>query len=382
MPVSPTDILLLRAETYLREIVAPQAGQLDTDSEALHGALRGLGELGGLGLKVPKTWGGAELGDREFRQFLELVPRYSGALSFLQNQHQSASALLASSHNTELKRAYLARAVTGEALIGVGFSHLRREGGSPLKAREVAGSYCLDGTAPWITGAGFFQTFIIGAELSDGSAVYGMAPLRSHQQSGGGELRLSEPMELAAMGSTRTVSAELSAWRLDASQVVGLDEPGAIHSRDRRNVLNHGFYALGCARAGLDVLDRVALQKPSVAIRQTWEQLNRALDALRDNFYTAMQPAEAEFAKRLQLRGQAIYLAGTCARAAVIASGGSANSCQHPAQRVYREALVYSISGQTTAVRDTSLELLVRNTVDRANQTSASIALESEPYHP
>jgi hypothetical protein len=38
----------------------------------------------------------------------------------------------------------------------------------------------------------------------------------------------------------------------------------------------------------------------------------------------------------------------------VIASGGAANIIDHPAGRVYREALQFSVSGQTSAVMENS----------------------------
>ncbi len=48
---------------------------------------------------------------------------------------------------------------------------------------------------------------------------------------------------------------------------------------------------------------------------------------------------QASFAEKLHWRGRAINLALQCAQGAVIASGGAANIIDHPAGRVYREAL-------------------------------------------
>lgn len=359
MPAIAAADLLQHAHTYLREAIAPRAEHLDRDPEALRQALQGLGDRHLLGLKVPAALGGTDVGE-DYPRYAELVPRYSGALSFLQNQHQSAVAMLAASSNRELKQTHFPQAARGTTLIGVGFSHLRRPTGSPLNARPVPDGYLLTGTVPWITGAGHFQHVILGAELPDGEGVYGLAPLHSHQQARGGTFTLSDPMDLAAMSATQTVSATLNNWHLPAASVVKLAEPGAIHHSDRRTILNHGFYAIGCARAGLDILQRASQRLPSATVRATWDRLDRALETLRDRVYAALPPDPEDFARNLTLRSRAIHLAGTCARAAVIASSGAANTLQHPAQRVYREALVFSVSGQTPAVRDASLEWLAR----------------------
>ncbi|WP_041237645.1 hypothetical protein [Gloeothece citriformis] len=72
---------------------------------------------------------------------------------------------------------------------------------------------------------------------------------------------------------------------------------------------------------------------------------------------TAIEDAYDE--ERLPLRAWAINLAGRCARAAVAVSSGAANGLDHPAGRVYREALLFTVTGQTTAVMEATLEQLL-----------------------
>ncbi|HBE34341.1 MAG TPA: cyclase, partial [Cyanobacteria bacterium UBA11368] len=88
MKVRPN--LLELTESYLQRSVAPIANKIDTDWDTLFEALQGLGELGVLTLKIPTEWGGAGANEETFQSFQELVARYSGALAFLQTQHQSA----------------------------------------------------------------------------------------------------------------------------------------------------------------------------------------------------------------------------------------------------------------------------------------------------
>lgn len=348
--------LLEVAERLLRSSVAPQAAEIDCNSQALQVALAELGKQALLGLRIPQQWGGAAVDETAFRNFQEMMARYSGALAFLQAQHQSAGSMLIRSSNESLKQAYLPRMSTGESLVGISFAHLRRED-CPVKAIAVPGGYQLHGIAPWVTGWQFFQTFVIAAVLPDGRAVYGMVPFANTQQEQGGRLVCSEPLSLAAMTSTNTVTVEFVEWFLSESQVVRVTPADAVSKNDRLNILQHSFFALGCASAGLDILEAAYHRKSLRSIQVAHDALTQELATCRQAIYTA-KPGVEDFATKLHLRAWAIDLAGRCAQTAVVASSGAANLSDHPAQRVYREALVFSVSGQTQAIMEATLEKL------------------------
>jgi alkylation response protein AidB-like acyl-CoA dehydrogenase len=353
--------LLDLAESYLRESVAPVASEIDENPLALKEALQGMGDRSVLALRVPKSWGGAEVSEETYRRFQQLVPRYSGALAFLQTQHQSAAEMLTNSDNESLKRQYLPYMGTGQVLVGVGFSQLRRQGDPPVKAIPVEGGYQLEGEVPWVTGFGFFQDFIVGAALPDGRAVYGIVPLIETFQDAGGAIAFSEPMELGAIASTNTVTATLTDWFLPEEHVVFVKRAGAIHENDKKNVLYHGFSALGCARAGLDILEAAYSSKQLPFLKLAFESLNEEVTRCNTAMIEALPPESQSWEERLQLRAWAINLAVRCANAAATVSSGAANYRYHAAQRVYREALVFTISGQTTAVMEATLARLVHS---------------------
>jgi alkylation response protein AidB-like acyl-CoA dehydrogenase len=345
--------MLESTELYLQQAIAPRANVIDFQGEELKVALQDLGDRNLLALRVPKCWGGADLDFPTFSAFQELVARYSGALAFLQTQHQSAGAIIAKSKNESLKRAYLPLMGSGAKGVGIGFSHLRRETNPPLKAIAVENGYRLHGHIPWLTGWDIFQDVLIAGLLPDGQAVYGIIPFSDQEN-----LKFSTPMPLAAMSSTNTVSAELIDWFLPDESVVSIQPARAIHQNDRNNVLNHSSFALGCAQAGLDVVESVRQQKAFVAIASAQAKLEQELAECRAMIYGA---TERSFEEKLQWRAISIDLAVRCAHAAVIVSSGAANSLMHPAQRIYREALVFSVGGQTSAVLEASLKQIVRD---------------------
>lgn len=118
--------VLARAIQFLNDEVAPHAQRIDQDPEALRDALNGLGKLDFLALKRPMDLGGPGVNEATFRDFQEEVARTSGALAFLQTQHQSAGSMLRGSENRELVEEYLPKMGSGERLVGIGFSQLRR----------------------------------------------------------------------------------------------------------------------------------------------------------------------------------------------------------------------------------------------------------------
>jgi len=347
--------ILNSTETYLKECVVPRAEIIDSDSEALKIALAGLENRSLLALRVPQKWGGADIPPEIFYEYQELTARYSGALSFLQTQHHSATAMIASSDNEMLKSRYLGAIAQKELRLGVGFSHLRRSGNPAVTATPAKDGYLLSGNVPWITGFGLFQKFIVAAVLPDNRAVFGVLPFANIDREYG-KIAVSEIMQLIAMNSTNTVTATLDNWLLHESEIIAVKPVGWIAENDSKNILNFVPGTFGCIRAGLDVISAAATSKDSPAIAAAYGKLEQKLDRLKQHFPQSQHSSKAE---QLALRAEAIDLAVRCGHAAVVVSSGAANGTLHPAGRVYREALVYTVSGQTKDVMVAELDRIV-----------------------
>lgn len=346
--------VLERAESYLSECVAPRAADIDLDPAALGEALRGLCERELMALKRPKEYGGPQVGEQAFRQFQEAVARVSGSLAFLQTQHQSAVSMIARGDNDALKQAYLPHMADGGKLVGIGFSQLRRSGPPIMTATPVDGGYVLTGQVPWVTGLGFYQEFLVGATLPSGEAVFGVAPFEARPG-----IEVGPVMRLAAMESAQTVAMSFDGWFLPDDLVAFTKPPNWIHTNDQINITLQGFFALGCARAGLDVVLAAFEKKRAEFVEQAWKALDEELAECRGAMVEAQRLGGDETTnEKLRLRAWAIDLAVRCAHAAVAASSGAANDIRHPAQRIYREALVYTVSAQTTPIMEATLERL------------------------
>lgn len=336
-----------------------KASKLDRNCDALKQALQELGNHSLLALKVPPTFGGKGFSKSDYGLWQIAVARYSGALAFLQTQHQSAGSFLAASSNDVLKKSYLPYMATGEKLVGVGFSQLRRPGVPSVTAEATDKGYLISGVVPWITGGKIFNDFILGATLADGRELYGIVPFRNTQQAFQGTIKLSLPMDLVAMTGTNTVSAELNNWYLESDRVVAIKPANSIHHTSRKNILNHAWFPLGCAYSALDVIEQTYQTKQLAFILETQQALKQEVESYQKQMLAATTSESVGSENQLKLRSQVINLAFRCAQAAVITSSGAANNLAHSAGRVYREALVFSVSGQTIDVMAATLKQLV-----------------------
>ncbi len=348
--------ILNLTQNYLEQNILSQAETIDREPAQLKQVLQDLGKLKILALKVPQSLGGAGFSAQDYARFQILLARYSGALVFLQTQHQSAASMLASCNNKTLQKQYLPYLKTGKKLVGVGFSHLRRPGQPMVKAVKLDQGYLLSGEVPWITGFNFFDNFIIGASLPDGQELYGILPFESQIQSSGGSIKFSSPLELIAMQATNTVTAKLDNWLLEKELVINIKPRDSIHQNSRKKIMDHGFFALGCAYAALDILQQVYQKKQLEFITESWQSLKQEVIACERAMFNILDSDEIGYESKLKLRSQAINLAQRCSQAAVIVSSGAANYLNNSAAgRVYREALLFSVSGQTIDVMEMTL---------------------------
>ena len=357
LSTSATEKSLDPLKEYLQSWVSPRAAEIDQSSDTLGEAFAGLGARSLLALRVAPALGGQGFSTQDYWQAQRQLARYSGSLAFLQTQHQSAANFIANGSNDALKQSHIAAMAQGKRGVGVGFSHLRRRGQRCLSAIAVEGGYQLNGTIPWATGFGFFQELVVGATLSDGSSLLGLIPFQTQVSNPAsvqteGSLTCSQPMALAALGVTGTVEIKLRDWFVANELVIDHKPVDWLEKSDRRNVLKATSFLIGCSEAALDVM-----QQQHLPSDEAWDLLNQQLQHCQQRILQGLA-ADTSFEAKLALRAEAIALCHCCAQAAVVASGGAANLLSHPAQRIYREALVFGVSGQTRDLKASSLRAI------------------------
>lgn len=356
----PTDppalaALLDRTREIAANVLAPRAQEVDQAELLPAGHLRVLAEAGLLGLAVPAEYGGHGAPGRVVREYMAILAAACGVTTFVQMQHVLACGFIAGSDNEALKRRALPVLAAGERFCSVAYSHVRRPGPPMVRAEPVPGGYRLNGSAPWMTGCGLADDCVFGGTLPDGRYLFALAALP-----GDGRVVASPPMRLCAVSASATVSLACRDFDIPAEDVIRIMTPEQMAARDVGGSYTLTSLSLGVARGATGLVARLGEQHASAVLAGTAAELLRRVEALVEEIDCwAERGDHPEYATRgILLRAAAIELGVRAAHAAVTATGGSANSLDHPAQRFFREAMLYTLTAQTRPVQTAALALL------------------------
>lgn len=342
--------ILEKARDVASRVIAPRANAVDESDRLPHENLRALAEEGLLGLLVPAAYGGLEASVNVVRRFHGVLAEACGTTAFVAIQHASACGLVGKCASDEVRSQLLPRMARGELLGAPAFSHLRRPGPPAVHATEEGDYIVFDGVAPWITGWGAIGVVALGGTLADKRYVYAAAVL--DETTG---ISAWPPMRLATMTASSTVSLTLSRARVPRERMLLLQTPEQARDADAAATLNQAPCSLGVAAAAAKLLDQRAREETPIepfakALHDEIDHLWREVES-----WTARSndPSFAESA--LEVRARCIELGVRAAFAAIVATGGSALKRDRDAQRLYREATLYSVAPQTTALRRATL---------------------------
>ncbi|MDG3004366.1 acyl-CoA dehydrogenase family protein [Paludisphaera mucosa] len=347
--------LVEQAAAIASQFLSPRADQADMATGPPVEQIRRLAEAGLLGLTTPPQYGGEGAAPSVVRDCLAAVASGCGVTAFIYYQHIVGCRHLASCSNAPLKDRLMPDLSAGRRFCSLAFSHLRRPGPPPLRVLAEGDAWIFDGTAPWMTGWGFADDVLLAGVLPDGRSAWALVPLSER-----GDLQASPPARLCAMNASATVSLECRALRVEPERQVKTMTPAELAAdTDRANIFFTAL-SLGAARAAVGSMrsgrcdDLIA--DAADALEREVESMRAAVDRWDDPATPADERGDAT-----ALRARCIDLGVRASNAAVVVGGGAANGLGHPAQRLFREAMVYSLIAQTRDLRSANLDLLLRS---------------------
>lgn len=305
---------------FARDLLYADAEAMDTNGDTLAARYETFQARG-----LNTGWSPRQpLSPRAFCDALATLSRASGAFAFVALQQIVANGMVGERFAD----------ASPWPRIGVAFGHLRNpDGPTPVFENGRA-----SGPVAWLTGAGIFDTIVLGLRTPAGEEVFALVDGRDRPA-----FRHGPPLPLAACAGTRTVRVQVENLAVGDADILAVKPRGAQRDSDAGGVLFQTPLLVGCVEACRDLVRA----SPRVTNEEK-KRCDAATNALVGRVRDAFDTGKMEDGPRL--RAQLGDFAVRLARLAVMASGSGALAHGHPAQRLYREALLYSLMAQTDAI--------------------------------
>ena len=312
---------------FLEEEVAPVANQLDEDEQLYCDVYSRFVQLGTLNLLIPKYLGGLGGERHEWMEYNILLSQYSGALLFLQAQHQYCisrlKALLPQSQVEEVLRSL--------ACEGKGVGLALQKNPKLLKVIAVPDGFRLSGKFLWTTGATYFSQLLISFEC-DNQLHYTLLPFESLQQDGG-SITLLPKIETVVFNSVTNNSVVLDQWFIPKHAIFATHQVKPKTPTEHPSIYNFA----GAAKALLNLVLEGRYGSTSEIL-----QRHALLDQAWDKYYLHMKEG---IISPLTLRNEGFELVEQCSLLARISCGSAGILKTHSLGRILREIWQYTIAG-------------------------------------
>ncbi|MHC3437480.1 acyl-CoA dehydrogenase family protein [Natrialbaceae archaeon A-gly3] len=366
-----------RADEFARDIVAPQAEEIERTDEFPREIMETAGEWGLLGILLPEEYGGEDSDFLSYCLVLERIAQASGAVAESIQGHTFAALPVAQHGTRDQKERYLGPMARGE-MIGAMLLTEPDAGSSPTELSSVAertdDGYRITGEKAFGTNAGVADIHLVVARMdptpedSHGVSVF-ITP--GTEETEGFEFRREE-----FMGMRGHVTGDSTFEDVFVPESALLGEPG------------HGFrIAMGTidmARTGLGAIGTgIATTAFEQAVEYAGDReqggsavgdyqavqvliadMDTRLDGARHLVYQSAN-AIAAGSPETRLSSKAKYAGSNTAefvtRNAMQVYGGKGYRTDLPLERYYRDAKILSIIGGTTEIQKTTI---ARETLD------------------
>jgi alkylation response protein AidB-like acyl-CoA dehydrogenase len=330
----------------LCERLAVLAPSLDAADAWPADQLRLCGEAGVFRWFVPSELGGLHWHEADLlRGYMKLAAACL-TTTFVITQRSGAMQRIAAGESAAARDELLPDLMSGRSFATVGISHLttsRQHLARPvLRAEENADGFVLDGYSPWVTGAEFAATIVLGATLADGRQILVALPTSLPG------VRLERSPQLVGLSASRTGPVHLNQvqvprkWLLAGPvQEVMKQGLGARTGGSQTSAL-----AIGLAHAAIKYLQdqsaaRQNLLEPTDALI---EERNTLTAGMLQLAHGAAPPGGTPcVADTSELRARANSLALRASQAALAAAKGAGYVVGHPAGRWCREAMFFLV---------------------------------------
>ncbi len=320
----------------LLEHYAPMAYELDQDPILLKQAYADLINQGALGLLIPESCGGRGGNRTDWARYNIEMSSCSGALLFLQAQHQFSVHRLKTLLPESLGVRDLLKEVINKKQ-GLGFISLLQAKSLTI-TRDNSG-WILNGKIRWITGWDFFERSYLSFESGD-FQYHALIPFRNRAG-----LTYSPVMNTSMFQSANTVSLNLENYFLPDEAVLYSNPITESLPMEHPTTYNFAGISKACLREAK--LGKYCRSEQALA---EFFRLERKLEAYCETIFSGLSH------EPLALRSRGLKLAEACASFARLMCGASSVLDTHPMGRISKELWQNAVAGISEAQIEAYLE--------------------------
>jgi isovaleryl-CoA dehydrogenase len=359
------DMLRDAVENFAQAEIAPIAAEIDRSNEFPNELWPKLGDMGLLGITVPETYGGTEMGYLAHIVAMEEISRASASVGLSYGAHSNLCVNQINRNGSDAqKQKYLPRLVSGEHIGALAMS----ESGSgsdvvsmQMKADKTDSGYLLNGTKMWITNGPDADVIVVYAKTDPAAGSRGISAFLVERAFG---FTTAQKLDKLGMRGSNTGELVFQNVEVPAENLLGELNRGVavlMSGLDyERAVLSAG--PTGIMQACMDAV------VPYVHERKQFGQAIGEFELMQGklaDMYTTMNASKAYVyavgkacdrgeATRKDAAGAILYAAEKAtwmALEAIQALGGNGYTNDYPVGRLLRDAKLYEIGAGTSEIR-------------------------------
>lgn len=358
-------LIVQSARDFATKEVLPRAATTDREGRVPRELLRSLAQLGMMGLNVPESLGGADVGVVAYSAALSEIARACASTAVTMSVTNMVAEVIAKFGTAEQQKTYVPRLTSGEYAAG-SFALSEPEAGSDpgamtTTARRDGDAWVIDGAKQWISSGDFAGVFVVWARTG-GPGTRGISCFLVEAGTPG--LTIGHHEDKMGLRGSSTVALHFEGLRVPESALLGELHGGfkiAMMALDGGRI-GIASQAIGIAEAALGAAveyakERKTFGKPIAdhqAIQWMIADSRTELDAARLLTYRAAflkQSGQSFSSQAAMAKLYATEAAGRICDRALQVHGGYGYVKEYDVERYYRDVRVTRIYEGTSEIQ-------------------------------